>query len=76
MTKADDLNVSGGFYGMSEYGAITGNTVISASPFGGPNIMTIFGASFYIASASSFPPVPGSPYVMPGFQQHNALMVN
>jgi hypothetical protein len=32
---------------------------------------------FNLASgAPSFPPVPGSPNVMPGFQQHNALMVN
>ena len=42
------------------FGNITGY-VVALKPAGG---------------GATFPPVPGSPNVMPGFQQHNALMVN
>jgi hypothetical protein len=45
----------------------------------GGNFFDAVGLSIIPASggsSASFPPVPGSPNVLPGFQQHNALMVN
>lgn len=45
----------------------------TAQASGDPGILQSYTVT---ASAGSFPPVPGSPNTLPGFQQHNALMVS
>jgi hypothetical protein len=60
------------------------DTIPGSSPvaftwsIGGTAVQYAASAVVFLAASggSSFPPVPGSPNAMPGFQQHNALMVN
>jgi len=61
-----------------EHRAVTASAIASFTDSTAGGAASIGALAFQVSGGggSTFPPVPGSPNVMPGFQQHNALMVS